>query len=87
MEWDYSGYVLDTTTERVRALLGAPVDLPEPAELRSLREAAGLSQQNLADAMGVTRAAVSHWETGTRSPRGELRYRYMSAISVLRESA
>jgi len=68
-------------------LLTAPVDLPEPAELRSLREAAGLSQQQLADALGVTRAAISHWETGTRSPRrGEMRHRYMSAVRVLREA-
>ena len=79
--------MLDTTTERVRALLDRPVDLPEPAELRSLREAAGLSQQELADAMGVTRAAISHWETGVRSPRGEMRHRYMSAVRVLREVA
>lgn len=78
--------MLDTTTERVRALLRAPVDLPEPAERRSLREAAGVSQQELADALGVTRAAISHWETGTRSPRGELRRRYVSAIRVLQEA-
>ena len=78
--------MLDTTTERVRALLRAPADLPEPAERRSLRETAGVSQQQLADALGVTRAAISHWETGTRSPRGELRHRYVSAIRVLREA-
>ena len=79
--------MLETAAERVRArlLLRAHADLPEPAERRSLRESAGLSQQEIADAVGVTRAAVSHWETGTRSPRGEVRDRYVSAIRVLRE--
>lgn len=79
--------MLDTTTERVRALLRAPADLPEPDRLRSLRESAGISQQELATALGVTRAAVSHWENGTRSPRGEMRHRYVSAIRVLQEGA
>ncbi len=36
--------------------------------LRELREAAGLSQKELADRMGVQQTAVSWWERGRREP-------------------
>jgi transcriptional regulator with XRE-family HTH domain len=32
--------------------------------IRQQREAKGYSQQKLADLLGVTKAAVSHWENG-----------------------
>lgn len=37
-----------------------------PAELKAERAALGLSQQKLADALGVTARAIKHWEAGTR---------------------
>lgn len=37
--------------------------------IKELREAAGLSQPQLADAMGVAQSAVSSWEAGTYLPR------------------
>lgn len=37
-----------------------------PAELRSRREALGLSVAALAERLGVTRAAVYNWESGKR---------------------
>lgn len=40
--------------------------------LRRLREAAGLSQKELADRLYVVRAAVSAWEAGTNLPRAEM---------------
>jgi transcriptional regulator with XRE-family HTH domain len=36
--------------------------------LRELREAAGLTQQQLADRVGCTWEAVSRWERGAREP-------------------
>lgn len=36
--------------------------------LRSARKAAGLSQQELADRIGVSRPRISEWELGTRTP-------------------
>lgn len=36
----------------------------------STRKAAGLSQREVADAVGVTGTAVSLWESGKRTPRG-----------------
>jgi DNA-binding transcriptional regulator YiaG len=42
-----------------------------PAEIRRRREAAGFtSQTQLADALGVSRRAVTNWETGKAEPRG-----------------
>lgn len=38
------------------------------ARLRRARRAAGMSQQDLADAAGVRQATVSMWESGRRSP-------------------
>lgn len=50
-----------------RALLRA--SLPEPAHRRALREKAGLSQAEVAEALGVSRPAVVRWERGERMPR------------------
>ena len=36
--------------------------------IRRLREERGFSQQELAQALGVTQGAVSHWENGLRKP-------------------
>jgi DNA-binding XRE family transcriptional regulator len=35
---------------------------------RGARESAGINQTEMASALGVTRQAVSHWETGRSSP-------------------
>lgn len=37
-------------------------------KIRQVREARGLSQGALAEALGVTQTAVSYWESGRRSP-------------------
>jgi transcriptional regulator with XRE-family HTH domain len=46
------------------------------AELKRRRGAKGLSQQELADALGVSRRAVTNWETGRAEPSG----RYLQAL-------
>ncbi|MEE7548721.1 helix-turn-helix transcriptional regulator, partial [Xanthomonas sp. Kuri4-1] len=35
--------------------------------IREARDLTGLTQQTLADELGVTRAAVAHWESATGS--------------------
>lgn len=37
-------------------------------DIKSLREAAGMTQERLADACGVTRQAISHIEASKRTP-------------------
>lgn len=41
-----------------------------PAEIRSLREDLGLTQEQLAERVGVARTTVTLWETGDRNPSG-----------------
>lgn len=58
--------------------------LPPPATRRALRIAAGLTLQELADVVGVTRDAISKYELGHREPRGPLRRVYAQALADLR---
>ncbi|MER5888411.1 sigma factor-like helix-turn-helix DNA-binding protein [Streptomyces sp. NPDC001941] len=57
--------------------------LPSPKERRRLREAGGLSEQQVAEAVGVTRATVRSWETGRTSPRGRKRDAYAKLLTEL----
>lgn len=59
--------------------------LPAPKTLRLIREAAGVSQARVARELGVDRVTVARWELGLRSPRGELRRRYVELLITLRE--
>lgn len=38
-------------------------------KIKTLRKAKGLTQQELADAVGMSRAAIGGYETGRRNPR------------------
>jgi transcriptional regulator with XRE-family HTH domain len=57
------------TLEQALELARARRRLPPPEARRLLRERAGLSQDDVARALGVTRAAVALWEQGSRTPR------------------
>lgn len=48
-----------------------------------LRETARLTQGEIARAIGVSPAAVSRWEAGERSPRGEPARRYGALLDAL----
>lgn len=77
----------EPVADLIRARLDVHADLPEPAERQRIRKAAGLSQAELARIVGVTTAAVGHWETGKRStPRGPILDRYVEALRALREA-
>ncbi|MFE7139617.1 helix-turn-helix domain-containing protein [Streptomyces sp. NPDC057644] len=55
--------------------------LPSPKERRRLREAKSLSEEQVAAAVGVTRATVRSWETGRASPRGRKRALYAKLLA------
>ncbi|MFG3317435.1 helix-turn-helix domain-containing protein [Streptomyces sp. NPDC048171] len=59
--------------------------LPPPKARRRLREAASLTQAQLADRMGVTRATVRTWESGRTTPRGRKREAYAALLKTLVE--
>ena len=55
--------------------------LPSPKERRRLREAKSLTEEQVAAAVGVTRATVRAWETGRTSPRGRKREAYARLLT------
>jgi DNA-binding transcriptional regulator YiaG len=76
---------MDATLDGLTAKIRARRDLPEPPVRRMIRKAAGVSLADAADVVGVTRQAVSLWERGARSPRGENLERYLSLLQALKE--
>ncbi|MCX4557964.1 helix-turn-helix domain-containing protein [Streptomyces phaeochromogenes] len=76
-----------TVAEKIRSRRGVRREVPLPAECRAIREAAGLTQAEVADAVGVTPQAVALWESGNRTPRGHLLDRYAEALRAMREPA
>ncbi|WP_328884742.1 telomere-associated protein Tap [Streptomyces sp. NBC_00299] len=60
-------------------------DLPSPAERKRLREAAGLSQAQVAKALDTRREAVGNWEAGRTEPRPPQRAAYAKLLEKLAE--
>ncbi|MFC5799612.1 sigma factor-like helix-turn-helix DNA-binding protein [Streptomyces formicae] len=60
----------------------AATPLPSPKERRRLREAKSLSEDQLANAVGVTRATIRSWETGRTNPRGRKREAYAKLLAT-----
>jgi DNA-binding transcriptional regulator YiaG len=60
--------------------------LASSGEARQIRQQAGLSLAEIAEAVGVGRATVYRWETGLRSPHGAPARRYGSLLRALREA-
>ncbi|MFE1786175.1 helix-turn-helix transcriptional regulator, partial [Streptomyces sp. NPDC059506] len=58
-------------------------DLPPPAERERLRRAAGLTQEQIAAALGVRRATVVNWESGKAEPRPPRREAYIRLLDGL----
>ncbi|MGW2582640.1 helix-turn-helix transcriptional regulator [Streptomyces virginiae] len=73
-----------TITARINSRMRLRSDLPGPEQRRTIREAAGLSQQDLADIVGVSRQAVTAWEAGDRYPRKAQLARYVEALTALK---
>ncbi|MEU6704261.1 sigma factor-like helix-turn-helix DNA-binding protein [Streptomyces wuyuanensis] len=56
--------------------------LPSPKERRRLREAKALSEEQVAEALGVTKATIRSWETGRSDPRGRKREAYAKLLAA-----
>ncbi|MFF4385959.1 RNA polymerase sigma factor [Streptomyces sp. NPDC001552] len=59
------------------------LSLPAPKERRRLREAAELTHDEVAAAVGVTAATIRSWESGRTAPRGRTRELYMQFLARL----
>ncbi len=57
------------------SFMGRPAKTPQPEygrHLASLRTAAGLSQQQVAEAVNVRQSTVATWERASRPPKGDI---------------
>ncbi|MET9603133.1 helix-turn-helix transcriptional regulator [Streptomyces sp. NPDC006459] len=67
----------------VDVLLSQATWLPATGARGQLRRAAGLTQAQVADALGVGRVQVARWETGFAEPRGVRRTAYSKFLHGL----
>jgi transcriptional regulator with XRE-family HTH domain len=61
--------------------------LPDARTRRALRERAGLPQAVVARAVGVDRATLSRWESGTRNPDDSHLEAYLQLLDRLAREA
>ncbi len=57
--------------------------LPTPSRRRSIREAAGATQEELATVIGVSKQALERWEREKAKPRGRHAAAYASLLEQL----
>ncbi|MGW3360562.1 helix-turn-helix transcriptional regulator [Streptomyces bungoensis] len=69
--------------EAVDELLRPPVELPPPSIRAELRRAHQLTQQQVAEAIGVHRVQVVRWENGQAEPRNPHRRAYLRLLEGL----
>lgn len=74
---------VSTITKLAQALAISPqLLIGEPTTLAELRASRGLTQSQLAEKIGVSRVAYSHYETGRRAPDDEKRTLIAAALAV-----
>ncbi|MDK1475851.1 helix-turn-helix transcriptional regulator [Streptomyces sp. 549] len=69
--------------EAINALIASRPVLPPPAERERLRRAHGLTQDQVAEALGVRRATLVNWEAGRTDPRPPQRDAYAHLLTEL----
>ncbi|WP_323184498.1 helix-turn-helix domain-containing protein [Streptomyces sp. NBC_00892] len=74
----------DPQMDAIEALLTRP-NLPPPAVRAALRQAEGLTQAEVATAIGVSRVAFHRWETGQAEPRAHSRAEYLRLLRGIAE--
>lgn len=58
---------------------------PTPERARLIREAAGVTQTQLAQSLGVHRMTIARWESGEHRPRGLYLAAYSTALRQMHE--
>ncbi|MFK0223285.1 helix-turn-helix transcriptional regulator [Streptomyces vinaceus] len=76
------GVVMSDPLRRIDALVDEGT-LPAPQVRQQLRLAAGLTQAEVADAIGVQRVAVARWEAGLTQPHRGNRLKYAHLLRKL----
>ena len=71
--------------KELRASIQRRRSMPSPEMARAIRRRAGISQAALGRSIGVSRQAVSRWEGGGRTPRGDRFDMYLDALLVMME--
>jgi DNA-binding transcriptional regulator YiaG len=66
------------------ALANARQRLPSPRVCALIRQVAGLSRHQIAEAVGVSASAVALWESGARKPNVAHLERYVTLLDELR---
>ena len=61
--------------------------LPLPAERQEIRKAAGVTQRELARALGTSWTNVQRWEQGSRPRRHEDEIAYASLLAEMQRAA
>lgn len=69
---------MSTLVEQVRAS-----KVFSPAIAKTIRLTAGVSQERLAEELGVHRVTIARWEDGSRTPRGPLLIGYLELLREL----
>lgn len=81
----------DVAIRRAARVIIRDAEILFPEALLMLRKAASLSQEALADRVGVTRNAVAQWETGRSLPRDhklvEIEVSFDIAAGTLKKAA
>lgn len=76
----------DVNTAELLVRAQAASRLPTPSRRRSIREAAGATQAELATALGVSKQALERWERGEAKPRGRHAAAYAALLELLEEA-
>jgi transcriptional regulator with XRE-family HTH domain len=77
---------LESLTEEEALLIVAARAAGRSGRLRRVREAAGLSRQDIANAIGTSRANVESWEKGATRPRRESAIRLARLLIALEKA-
>jgi DNA-binding transcriptional regulator YiaG len=70
-------------TESTPVRLATVRRLAATGEARRIRQAANLSQSEIAAEVRVHEATVSQWESGKQRPRGDAALRYLDVLEAL----